>query len=687
MLKYQRPCAWFTSSPEGELIKRSDTKELDPHVIKRQFCEGSKHDCVAYYVSYGKGAKGNRTAKIEYFDDKGLENFLLNRPKENNGIVQKFEEPTSPCNSLIRAYWTPHKARKPSPLLAAPLQLLEQVRAADVVGCRRSQILLRAARECLDLRTAERLFPYTCFVEASCGPLLNISTRVQLQLQQRVNKNQISDLRVLMNERLATFDGPEHLNSEFDIKSYKLKARVKAEVGRIVAHIKKLLPSAYTMWTMECFFKLSGKNKLLFLWCNDLRVFSPNDPPKIETFLAPPVNSHVAPKHKYEKKDLKKEYFRCPCAGFNIDPACDKAGGLFPVEQMKITTYRYMILYHQSQAKTEKDVTIPEDVDLVKLSAYRKKWIEEDEMVKFKENSDVKAFELKSGSLVYQMPRFRDHVRELTGWKEIPPLPVSNADPLVFKFLSKLAIVDGKVVQSHPVNEYSKQDIQDFRRFFHNIVMKEDDHTAFLDRKMKVCDACCIKFTSSADDNISLEMTKLVVGTPNDTFFQTRRSTLRSSMSQSRLLDPSTHSFKAFQAEAANTLPALARQGSGRPPRSKTSLGFHEKRQKGGDEGSSGPRSASAMDGAAGGGERRGSLEAGAASGPGPAGGVAATGTSSQLSMPLPSKSAGRMHSKNVREWIQFFYQEADLRASTAARAAGRRAAASPYEMPLPFRE
>lgn len=69
---------------------------------------------------------GNRSAKIEYFDADGLgkcsycapssmmrrkgcmtengccsvaENFLLNRPKENNGIVQKFEEPTSPYNS------------------------------------------------------------------------------------------------------------------------------------------------------------------------------------------------------------------------------------------------------------------------------------------------------------------------------------------------------------------------------------------------------------------------------------------------------------------------------------------------------------------------------------------------------------------------------------------------------------
>jgi hypothetical protein len=45
-------------SSDGELIKRSDNKELDPHVIKRQFCEGAKNDCVAYYVSYTKGSKG-----------------------------------------------------------------------------------------------------------------------------------------------------------------------------------------------------------------------------------------------------------------------------------------------------------------------------------------------------------------------------------------------------------------------------------------------------------------------------------------------------------------------------------------------------------------------------------------------------------------------------------------------------
>ena len=161
---------------------------------------------MGYYVSYTKGGKGQRMATIEYFDDKGLENFFLNRPKENNGIVQKFEDPTSPYNTLLRAYWTPHK----------------------------------------------------------------------LQLQQRVNKNELSDTRVVMNDRLSTFDGPEHLNVEFEIKSYKLKSRVTDVVTAIVEHIKVLLPSAYTLWTMECFFKLSGKNKLLFLWCNDLRVFNTN---------------------------------------------------------------------------------------------------------------------------------------------------------------------------------------------------------------------------------------------------------------------------------------------------------------------------------------------------------------------------------------------------------------------------
>jgi len=621
MLKYQRPCAWFTSNVDGELMKRSDTKELDPHTIKRQFCEGAKHDCVAYYVSYTKGPKGNRSAKIEYFDDKGLENFLLNRPKENNGIVQKFEEPTSPYNTLIRAYWTPHK----------------------------------------------------------------------LQLQQRVNKHELSDKRVVMNERLATFDGPEHLNVEFDIKSYKLKQRLEDYVNSIVSHIKKLLPSAYTLWTMECFFKLSGKNKLLFLWCNDLRVFNTNDPPKIEAFLAPPINAVVAGKHKYEKKDLKKEYFKCPCAGFNIDATCDKVDGLFDVSQMKITTYRYMILYHQSQAPIEKDCKIEEDLEYIKLSPYRQRWIEEDEMVKFEENhkDKVKAYELKSGSLVYQVQKSRDDpvVKDLFGWEQIPPLPVSNADPLIFKFLSKLAIVDGRVIQAHNINEYTKQDAQDFRRFFQKIVQKEvgKNEVEFLDRKMKVCDACCMKFISSADDNMSLEMTKLVVGSPDGAGSSTRKSLSRMKLHTSPAMmgggvPSSPQMVKTVRSDSwlPKVTPNPRRRD--RQGRSHTSMGLVGRSTVSLD---SGPepmlRSGATMGGAGGERDRFDEEEA------------MATQASliSGASTATPSKMMGRMQSKSVREWIHFFYQEADLRSSAGVpgEGMGGRRTMSPYQLPLPFKE
>ena len=92
-------CGKATREIHGDMGWIGDSESAGP----------KKHDCVAYYISYAKGAKGMRTAKIEYFDDKGLENFFLNRPKENNGIVQKFEDSTSPYNTLLRAYWTPHK--------------------------------------------------------------------------------------------------------------------------------------------------------------------------------------------------------------------------------------------------------------------------------------------------------------------------------------------------------------------------------------------------------------------------------------------------------------------------------------------------------------------------------------------------------------------------------------------------
>jgi len=70
-------------------------------------------------------------------------------------------------------------------------------------------------------------------------------------------------------------------------------------------------------------------------------------------------------------------------------------------------------------------------------------------------------------------------------------------------------------------------DLADFRRFFTNIVQK-DEH--FLDRKMKVCDACCTRFYASADESMSVEMTKLVVGAADGVSNRNLQSSLRRSV-------------------------------------------------------------------------------------------------------------------------------------------------------------
>ena len=46
-------------------------------------------------------------AGIEYFDKKGLSNFLYNREKVNNGILQRFIEPKTTHNEMIRSIWSP----------------------------------------------------------------------------------------------------------------------------------------------------------------------------------------------------------------------------------------------------------------------------------------------------------------------------------------------------------------------------------------------------------------------------------------------------------------------------------------------------------------------------------------------------------------------------------------------------
>jgi len=62
---------------------------------------------VAYYISTRENDEGKEMTSIEYFDEQGLHDFLFNRQKEHNGIIQKFIDPKGKSNAIIRAIWSP----------------------------------------------------------------------------------------------------------------------------------------------------------------------------------------------------------------------------------------------------------------------------------------------------------------------------------------------------------------------------------------------------------------------------------------------------------------------------------------------------------------------------------------------------------------------------------------------------
>jgi len=231
-------------------------------------------------------------------------------------------------------------------------------------------------------------------------------------------------------------------------------------------------------------------------------------------------------------------------------------------------------------------------------------------------------------------------------------------------------------VQAHKLAEYKKQDLADFRRFFTNIVQK-DEH--FLDRRMKVCDACCTRFYAAADESMSVEMTKLVVGAADGVSNRNLQSSLRRSvksraslsLSKSLQLESSTQVIKSITID--QYLPNI--KGAGSRQRSHTALGLAGLELKHKDD-----RAGAVSADPAG---RRSLLSAE---------GSAILGSLSRddlQTMTTGSKKGStrnvRVHAKNVREWIRYFYEEADMK-NTSSRTSMRNTA-SPYQMPIPFKE
>eukprot|EP00697_Spironema_sp_BW2_P000075 gnl/Spiro4/10113_TR5368_c0_g1_i1.p1 gnl/Spiro4/10113_TR5368_c0_g1~~gnl/Spiro4/10113_TR5368_c0_g1_i1.p1 ORF type:complete len:584 (-),score=170.52 gnl/Spiro4/10113_TR5368_c0_g1_i1:89-1783(-) len=109
--KYRQPAYWyFTSNQDGQLKKKSRGNQGNNKIIEG-FGKNKTCDIVAYYISThhhkAQGKKEEKTTTIEYFDSKGLHDFLHNRDKIDNGFLQAFIPPKGSNHSIIRATWSP----------------------------------------------------------------------------------------------------------------------------------------------------------------------------------------------------------------------------------------------------------------------------------------------------------------------------------------------------------------------------------------------------------------------------------------------------------------------------------------------------------------------------------------------------------------------------------------------------
>lgn len=113
--KYGQPVSWYFTSVNGH-VKKKNKSNLISAKIEEAF---TKHilgyDVIGYFISMpsehenhqSNGNTSDFQTIVEYFDREGLKQFLYNHRKEVNGILQRFIEPKSTHNEVIRGIWSP----------------------------------------------------------------------------------------------------------------------------------------------------------------------------------------------------------------------------------------------------------------------------------------------------------------------------------------------------------------------------------------------------------------------------------------------------------------------------------------------------------------------------------------------------------------------------------------------------
>lgn len=118
--KYGQPTAWYFTSNNGHIKKKNKFNLVSSKIEDAFNRHPLGYDVIAYFITMPNeyelthNNNGNNTTTnantptmIEYLDRDGLNKFLYNHKKEVNGILQKFIEPKTTHNEVIRAIWSP----------------------------------------------------------------------------------------------------------------------------------------------------------------------------------------------------------------------------------------------------------------------------------------------------------------------------------------------------------------------------------------------------------------------------------------------------------------------------------------------------------------------------------------------------------------------------------------------------
>eukprot|EP00741_Cyanophora_paradoxa_P018640 tig00021072_g17990.t1 len=110
MYKYTQAAYWYFTSAQDDQIKIKNKGNTTNANIYRSFTkrEEATSEICAYYISSQEDEQtGKKFTSIEYLNQQTLHDFLFNREKENNGILQKFVDPKGDNNAIIQAVWLP----------------------------------------------------------------------------------------------------------------------------------------------------------------------------------------------------------------------------------------------------------------------------------------------------------------------------------------------------------------------------------------------------------------------------------------------------------------------------------------------------------------------------------------------------------------------------------------------------